>query len=296
MDEGMAPDGESSRCARAPMRATGPSAERPAAEEPPPTGDLLARTARAVAAADEPEQALAPILAAVRECLGAGGVAVLRAEGGRLAPAATDGLPVAERPMDEAALTPGDGGGYPLVLGGRVEGVLLVTGVAPERLAAQEGALAALVDLAAVALRAARRGEERGRERRHEEIRSLERLAATGTTATAAALGLQSLRAAQPDEFATLAQRYGEVLDQALEQRAFRADHRLPEQLRALANRLGFLKAGPRDVVELHSAALKGRLSGAAAQKAQAYVEEARVVVLELMGYLAAYYREHAIK
>jgi hypothetical protein len=283
MAEGMAADGP-------------PQTERIPQEAQPPSGDLLARTARAVAAADEPDQALAPILAAVRECLGAKGVAVLRAEGGRLAPAASDGLQVAERPMDEAALTPTNGGGYPLVLGGRVEGVLLVTGVAPRRLAAQESALAALVDLAAVALRAARRGEERGRERRHEEIRSLERLATTGTGVTAAALGLPSLRAALPDEFASLAQRYGDVLDQALDQRAFRVDHRLPEQLRALANRLGFLKAGPRDVVELHSVALKGRLSGAAAQKAQAYVEEARVVVLELMGYLAAYYREPTIK
>ena len=54
---------------------------------------------------------------------------------------------------------------------------------------------------------------------------------------------------------------------------------------------MGFLKAGPRDVVEIHSTTLKRKSSQATPQKAQAYAEEGRLLVLELMGCLASYYR-----
>jgi hypothetical protein len=86
-------------------------------------------------------------------------------------------------------------------------------------------------------------------------------------------------------------QRYAELLDLAVEQRAYKVEHRLSDALRAVADDLGFLNAGPRDVVELHTAALKQRITGVPALKAQAYIDEARVMVLELMGYLVAYYR-----
>jgi circadian clock protein KaiB len=79
------------------------------------------------------------------------------------------------------------------------------------------------------------------------------------------------------------------VEDQPGEARLMRSG--LSDRLRALANELGFLNAGPRDVVELHAGALRSRIESVTPQRAQAYVEEARVVVLELMGYLVAYYR-----
>jgi len=58
-----------------------------------------------------------------------------------------------------------------------------------------------------------------------------------------------------------------------------------------VAEELGLLRAGPRDVVELHTAALRGRIGPATPQRAQASVEEARVAVFGLMGYLVAHYR-----
>ena len=41
----------------------------------------------------------------------------------------------------------------------------------------------------------------------------------------------------------------------------------------------------------MHSAALKQKVRGAPPAKAQAYVEEGRLMLLELMGHLASYYR-----
>jgi hypothetical protein len=106
---------------------------------------------------------------------------------------------------------------------------------------------------------------------------------------------LAPLRVGAPAAFETLTRRYGELLDLALEQRGYKVDHRLPETLRALADELGRVRAGPRDVIELHTAALRTRTARGPSRKAQAYTEEAHVMVLELMGYLAGHYRRHAL-
>ena len=124
------------------------------------------------------------------------------------------------------------------------------------------------------------------------ELGSYDRLSAPAPAAvTGATFGLRPLARAVPERFAELADRYAQLLDAALDQRAFRVDNRVGDGLRALAEEIGFLRGGPRDVVELHTAALRGRIEGANPKKAQAYVDEGRIAVLELMGHLAAYYR-----
>ena len=55
------------------------------------------------------------------------------------------------------------------------------------------------------------------------------------------------------------------------------------------------MRAGPRDVVELHTTALKRRLSSAGVEQAEAYTEEGRLLVLELMGNLVSYYRVYTL-
>jgi PAS domain S-box-containing protein len=129
-------------------------------------------------------------------------------------------------------------------------------------------------------------------ERLERELRSLEQLSAPPSAAVTAQLfGLAPLRESVPDTFNELVQRYGNLMDLALEQRAYRVEHNISERLRSLAERVGFLKAGPRDVVEIHSTALKRKTREVIPAKAQAYVEEGRLMVLELMGYLVSYYR-----
>jgi len=82
----------------------------------------------------------------------------------------------------------------------------------------------------------------------------------------------------------------------ALEQRAYKVDHDISGSLRSVAERMGFLKARPRDVVKLHSTALQRKTSDVPSGKARAYLEEGRIMVLELMGYLSSFYRNSAFR
>lgn len=98
-----------------------------------------------------------------------------------------------------------------------------------------------------------------------------------------------------PEIFHQLNLHYEELLDLAIDQRTYKVDHRLSDKLRALSKRLGQLRAGPRDLVEIHSTALKKKLSGASPMRKHAVGEEARLMLLELMGYLTTYYRIHLL-
>jgi hypothetical protein len=92
-----------------------------------------------------------------------------------------------------------------------------------------------------------------------------------------------------------LVAQYGHILDQRLEQRAYKIETNTSDTLREIANQLGFLRAGPRDVVDVHTHAIRQRVRGASVMRMQAYVEEGRLLVLELMGYLVSYYRAYAL-
>jgi len=69
----------------------------------------------------------------------------------------------------------------------------------------------------------------------------------------------------------------------------------LSERLRVLADKMGFLKASPRDIIELHTVTLREKNQDVPLAKAQGYVTEGRLMVLELMGYLATFYRKYYI-
>ncbi len=104
-----------------------------------------------------------------------------------------------------------------------------------------------------------------------------------------------SLRETVPDIFSELVEDYGRLLDQALERRAYRIDATSENSMRALAEQLGFLKASPRDVVEMHTYALRAKTAGVLPEKATAYITESRLTVLEVMGDLVTYYRRYFI-
>jgi PAS domain S-box-containing protein len=115
------------------------------------------------------------------------------------------------------------------------------------------------------------------------------------TTATAQAFGLQPLEQSSSDTFKQLVQHYGDLMELALEQRAFKVRHDISGKLQDIAGELVFSKAGPRDVVEVHVAALKEKTGSANNNaRAQAYIEEARVMVLQLMGHMVSQYRTYS--
>ena len=133
-------------------------------------------------------------------------------------------------------------------------------------------------------------------QQQEEEFRELEQLIKGGQTSiTAKMFGSEAIRQSIPDIFQELVQNYGDLLDLALEEQAYKVEHNLSERLRSLADKLGFLKASPRDVVDIHTTTLRQKNQDVTLAKAQAYVSEGRLMVLELMGYLVSFYRKYYI-
>ncbi|GBF80868.1 response regulator [Aphanothece sacrum] len=130
------------------------------------------------------------------------------------------------------------------------------------------------------------------------EIADLESIVSAGisTSITARMFGADSLQESVPDLFEELAQIYGNLLELALEQRMFKVDHNISEQLKMLADKLGFLKASPRDAIEIHTKILKEKSGDVTLARTQAYVSEGRIMILELIGYLASFYRKYYIR
>lgn len=133
-------------------------------------------------------------------------------------------------------------------------------------------------------------------QQQREEFASLEILAnSIQPSITARMFASEALKESIPEVFAELSEKYGQLLDLALEERAFRVNHDISEQLRELASKLGFFKASPRDIVDIHTKALKKKTQNVNFAKIQAYVDEGRLRLLELMGYLTSYYRKYYI-
>ena len=133
-------------------------------------------------------------------------------------------------------------------------------------------------------------------EQLEQELKSLARLSPPQrTAATAQAFGLQPLEQSSPDLFKQLVCRYGDLMELAVEQRAFRVKHDISGKLQDIAEEIGFLQAGPRDVVEIHTSALRKKTGVSNQARAQVYIEEGRVMVLQLMGHLVSQYRTYSM-
>lgn len=116
-----------------------------------------------------------------------------------------------------------------------------------------------------------------------------------GTDVVARLYGAGPLRDTSPDTFRELAERYARLLDDAVDERGYRVRHGIPDRLRAVADELGFLRAGPRDVVDLHTDAMRGRAAEVGPRRREAYIAEGRFLIIELMGYLVSFYRRHSL-
>lgn len=122
----------------------------------------------------------------------------------------------------------------------------------------------------------------------------LDRFTARQTTRVTAALhGEKLVSESAPDVFAHLVERYMHILDLAVDSRVHTTEHDLVSDLQSLATKLAFLGAGPRDVVDLHKAAIFQSCDGRPPQKIRVISEEGRFLLIELMGYLLALYRSY---
>lgn len=128
------------------------------------------------------------------------------------------------------------------------------------------------------------------------ELRALEQFSrSVPSPVTARRFGATSLREGMPAAFDELSRQYAALVEQAFEQRIYKVDHFVSDGLRGLADRLGALRAGPRDVVELHTVVMRQRLASATPEQVEAYGEEGRLLILELMGHLVSHYRGYAL-
>lgn len=128
------------------------------------------------------------------------------------------------------------------------------------------------------------------------EVSSLETMAAHPTSAvTAAVYGKLPIRESAIAAFGVLVSRYGQLLERAVENRIYRDDRQQSVELRELAQQLRFLNAGPRDVIDVHLTAVKVALRRGAERPAAPMLEEARPLVLQLMGELLSIYRLEAV-
>jgi DNA-binding response OmpR family regulator len=127
-----------------------------------------------------------------------------------------------------------------------------------------------------------------------EELQSISDLSRSKTSITAKMLGIKPLNE-NTKAFSGFMQEYGTMLELAIDQRVVKVDHGLSEKIRIMTEELIFLRAGPRDVIDIHTSTLKNKITkDTNPQKAQAYYDEARILVLELMGNLAAGYRKYS--
>ncbi|MBK6711731.1 MAG: PAS domain S-box protein [Chloroflexi bacterium] len=129
-----------------------------------------------------------------------------------------------------------------------------------------------------------------------EELHSLETYSRSpASKVTARTYHLLPLDESLPETFSQLTREYESLLEMALQIKTYKGDRSLSEKLRKLAEQLGSLNAGPQDVTHLHSLALTHKVTGAPQAKAAVYFQEGRLLVLQLMGYLAAYYRSYSL-
>lgn len=98
-----------------------------------------------------------------------------------------------------------------------------------------------------------------------------------------------------PETFERFVRTYEQLLMQSLDESGFRTAQQVPDLARTLAHDLGDLQAGPKDVIDIHTAALKRVGEKISKQREQAIAEEARILLVQLMGFLVLQYRKPQI-
>ena len=125
-----------------------------------------------------------------------------------------------------------------------------------------------------------------------EELLSLEGLHENdGTRVSADTYGNQSVREGVPETFKELVRQFTEAVELGLQAEVHGRGPEVTERLRTMAEHLGFLKAGPRDVVEIYTQARRRTSREGTGAKTRARAGQGRLAALELMGHLVSYYR-----
>jgi len=107
---------------------------------------------------------------------------------------------------------------------------------------------------------------------------------------TARHYGRSALSDSNPQQFRSLLVSYDRLLDLSIEQQCVKTYGDLDPELNRFIIHLGALNAGPRDVIDIHKAALSAKLLRLTPRKRTPLLEESRLLILKVMGELARYY------
>jgi DNA-binding NarL/FixJ family response regulator len=112
----------------------------------------------------------------------------------------------------------------------------------------------------------------------------------TGTSVTGAIAGTGAVRRRYPNAFQELVRDYTNMLEEYLGQLTSRRS-KPREEMERVVTRLGDAGAGPRDLMDVHIAALDTTAIASSGERARLLAVEGRLLALEMMGMLVDYYR-----
>lgn len=139
-----------------------------------------------------------------------------------------------------------------------------------------------------------KREEERRLEELKNEIDALTQFAFKNTTsATAGSYGQAPLKESEPEAFYDAVSTFTDILNKRMEKLTFRVETDDSRDLRLLGERIGLLKGKPKDIIDVFTVVLSHKVKNENPAKARALRDEGRLLVLELMGHLASFYRKY---
>lgn len=104
------------------------------------------------------------------------------------------------------------------------------------------------------------------------------------------------LREREADAFGPLCERYGKLIGLAHKQRQTKHVEPISNELHGIAMYLCMVSAGPSDVEEIHRNALELLSTDGSTAEMQSFVEEAQMLLIELLGYLIDFYRDSLLR
>lgn len=128
-----------------------------------------------------------------------------------------------------------------------------------------------------------------------EPLTRLEALGGPGVGVASRSLGRVSLSETYPEAFRSAAATYAELVPARLEERGLHVDYHVSSRVRAVAWDLGRLRATPRDVVDVHVAALRGLTDGRPPARTGALLRAGEGLLTEALGHLASFYRSQVM-
>ncbi len=136
----------------------------------------------------------------------------------------------------------------------------------------------------------------RERAERERELLRVASVSGSGTEVTQASLSDGPLRNAAPNEFERLTARYAEIVRKSMAEQAFKVSGHVADEVFELVADLGAMYLRPRDLIDIHVSAVKGRSQSRNARTDDYFVSEGRFVLIRALAYLASYYRNRIVK